>query len=291
MSFSLKVISGPGVGKSFVVNNECPLRFGRLDSNDYVLANDTGISRHHFEITWDDDRYWVKDLNSRNGTYLNQRAVLTSQLNSGDEIRAGNTTMRVSISGEDPGRAAIRRSGLEAKSKVEFRFSDDETTVATMSLQLSKLPREKVFSDDFAAIYYDLPGKALLLNDDKAHTTIDRELDFETVGQHAVLIFPKDMETILKLRSEYSGKDSLIMMNYSCRRTKLVATINDSFSKFASPTTLVDHTKALPSEAAVGLMHGIDLAICESSCTENFEIIHNSSHSGWINRLKNKTSL
>ena len=291
MSFSLKVISGPGVGKSFVVSNDCPLKFGRLDSNDYVLAGDKGISRHHFEITCDDGKYWIKDLNSRNGTYLNQRAVLTSQVNKGDEIRAGSTTMMVSISTADPTQEAIRQSGLEAKAKVEFRITGDETTVTAITLRLSKLPREVVFSDEFNATYYDLPGKVLLLNEDDVRSSIDRELDFETVGQQAVLIFPKDMETILTLRDQYFGRDSLTIMNHSCRRTKLVSMINDSFSKFAHPTTLVDQIKILPSEATVGLMKGIDLAVCETSCKENFELIHDGSHSGWINRLNTKTGL
>ena len=272
------------MGKSFSLGSSGSIKFGRQDTNHFVLSDDSGISRQHFEILYENGKYWIRDLNSRNGTYLNRRAVLTSELNSGDEIRAGNTTMVVVNSASNPTSNAIEQSGLEKKSKVEFLYRDDDTTVSNINIRISSLDRRSLFDNSFfRSAYLDLPGKAVLLNEPSIRTSIDSNLDSENVGDQALLIFPANMSTLESLRDQFFGNDSMIMMNCSCRRQRLVAMIHDSIDKFAHPKTLIQHFKALPLEAAAGLMHGIDLAVCESEESNQLDVIHDASHSG---RLK-----
>ena len=281
MNFSLRVTSGPGVGKSFSLDSSGSMKFGRLDTNHFVLTDDSGISRQHFEILFENGKYWIRDLNSRNGTYLNRRAVLTSELNSGDEIRAGNTTMVVVPAEADPTSDAIMPSGLEKKSKVEFLYREDDTTVSNINIRISSLDRQSLFDNSFfKSAYLDLPGKAILLNEPDIRNSIDSNLDFEEVGDRALLIFPQSMDTLESLRDQHFGNDSMILMNYSCRRQRLVKMIDDSIEKFGHPKTLVQHFKALPLEAAAGLMNGIDLAVCESEESNQLDVIHDASHSG-----------
>ncbi|MBS0425095.1 MAG: FHA domain-containing protein [Proteobacteria bacterium] len=42
--------------------------------NDFVIASPT-ISRRHFEVKWENDNWWIEDLQSSNGTYVNQNLI------------------------------------------------------------------------------------------------------------------------------------------------------------------------------------------------------------------------
>ena len=54
---------------------------------------DAGVSREHSSIRRDQSGYWVNDLGSANGTYLNDLAVTSSQkLSDGDQITFGTIT-------------------------------------------------------------------------------------------------------------------------------------------------------------------------------------------------------
>lgn len=65
-----------------------------------LKLDDDGLSRHHATIHREDERVWILDEVSTNGTYLNgaQVPAVGSQLTDGDEISIGNdTTITVSI--------------------------------------------------------------------------------------------------------------------------------------------------------------------------------------------------
>lgn len=51
------------------------------------------LSRHHTRMTLRDNEYWVEDLNSKNGTFLNgDRIDVPLKLRKGDEVVIGNTS-------------------------------------------------------------------------------------------------------------------------------------------------------------------------------------------------------
>lgn len=59
---------------------------------DYVL-NGEAISRIHAKIEKEENDYYISDLNSTNGTYVNGRLLETNEtvlLNTGDEIFIAN---------------------------------------------------------------------------------------------------------------------------------------------------------------------------------------------------------
>lgn len=73
-------------------------RLGRVADNEIVLA-DPQASRHHALIEWTQDSYWLSDLDSKNGTYLNgERIEQPAQIKPGDQIRIGNTLFTVWLS-------------------------------------------------------------------------------------------------------------------------------------------------------------------------------------------------
>ena len=71
-----------------------PFVVGRGDQAHAKIA-DSEISRQHFEICMKDDGCVLKDLNSRNGTYVNGNRVPEAKLKSNDQIRAGETNFIV----------------------------------------------------------------------------------------------------------------------------------------------------------------------------------------------------
>ena len=67
---------------------------GRRRGNSIVLR-DAKVSRRHAEIRLQDGNFVLQDLNSRNGTFVNNQRVSTAvALQPGDEIRVGDTVLR-----------------------------------------------------------------------------------------------------------------------------------------------------------------------------------------------------
>lgn len=70
--------------------SEQPITIGRSPDADIVLL-DEKASRIHCGIRlWDGD-FYVKDLKSKNGTWVNNERVEVAKLKSGDTIRVGST--------------------------------------------------------------------------------------------------------------------------------------------------------------------------------------------------------
>lgn len=62
----------------------------------HVRVPDEFLSRRHFELLQDEDgTIRVRDLGSRNGTFLNTLPARDTKVRAGDEIRAGENTFRI----------------------------------------------------------------------------------------------------------------------------------------------------------------------------------------------------
>ena len=80
-------------GYDTITIRNIPFFIGKLRKNvDYCLKKEV-VSRYHAKITRENDRYFITDLNSTNGTFLNGEALMTYQqkeLNSGDVVSFAN---------------------------------------------------------------------------------------------------------------------------------------------------------------------------------------------------------
>lgn len=69
------------------------ISIGRSASNTIQLV-DRRVSRHHAELRAEGDNYWIKDLNSKNGTYVNGNLIEDEQLlANGDHAQVGDTIL------------------------------------------------------------------------------------------------------------------------------------------------------------------------------------------------------
>lgn len=68
---------------------EDSISLGRRGDND-IIIKDPYISKDHFQIVHDEDNYYLEDLNSANGTYVNGNKILdVVKLEDGDIIKVG----------------------------------------------------------------------------------------------------------------------------------------------------------------------------------------------------------
>ena len=69
-----------------------PMTVGRAEDNDLVLP-DPGVSRHHARFQVRQGAIVLVDLDSRNGTFVNDVAVREAVLGPGDRVRFGGVTV------------------------------------------------------------------------------------------------------------------------------------------------------------------------------------------------------
>ncbi|HUP46445.1 MAG TPA: FHA domain-containing protein [Thermoanaerobaculia bacterium] len=88
----LVCVDGPLLGQEF----EIPASGLIVGREGHVRVPDEFLSRKHFEVTSDaDGTVRVRDLGSRNGTFLNTLPARNTKVQRGDEIRAGVNRFRI----------------------------------------------------------------------------------------------------------------------------------------------------------------------------------------------------
>ena len=88
----LLMLSGPELGTSVELGN-VPLEIGR-DQDCAVTLTSEGVSRKHARVQLIFALYFVTDLGSTNGTFVNEQRVSMAQLNDGDQIRMGEAVLK-----------------------------------------------------------------------------------------------------------------------------------------------------------------------------------------------------
>lgn len=101
MKLRLEVVGGPEQGRQFELDGPASFLVGRSPHAHLRLdpAADRYVSRTHFLIELRPPRCVVSDLDSANGTYVNEERITQRELGDGDEIRAGRTRIRVGLAG------------------------------------------------------------------------------------------------------------------------------------------------------------------------------------------------
>ena len=122
---ALTVIQGPDQGKAFDLNGET-LIIGRDPACDVALR-DPGISRHHARLELKGNRYVLKDAGSANGTFINGLRITESALQTGDQIRVGNTVLAMGLPPAES--APVEHRGLPIRVDTEGKV--DSSIMAT----------------------------------------------------------------------------------------------------------------------------------------------------------------
>lgn len=104
----LVIERGKSVGKQFLLS-AAESQIGRWDADGGIFPDvdldsddpEAKVSRRHARITTKDGKYFLEDLGSTNGTFVNRGKRLAAgapqQLNDGDEIIVGKTFLRFQL--------------------------------------------------------------------------------------------------------------------------------------------------------------------------------------------------
>jgi serine/threonine protein kinase len=96
----VSVISGPLNGHKFFVKSDSPILIGRCEEATIKIDYDDYCSRKQAAIYWDKNICLIEDLNSTNGTFVNEKRIYgKKELHDKDIIGMGNTKLVISVSG------------------------------------------------------------------------------------------------------------------------------------------------------------------------------------------------
>lgn len=100
MREALIVLKGKKQGEIFILSEKGQTIVGRGEKCE-VQLNDPSISRRHFCITKQNDKFFLQDMGSSNGTLVNNKRTLWQELNIGDFIVCG--AFQLQFTRVDPG--------------------------------------------------------------------------------------------------------------------------------------------------------------------------------------------
>lgn len=92
----LLVRSGPLRGHKYYVETDAPILIGRSDEANIRIAYDEFCSRKHAVVFWENNICYIQDLNSLNGTRVNNAPITgKTVLKNNDIIGLGSTELVV----------------------------------------------------------------------------------------------------------------------------------------------------------------------------------------------------
>src|SRR5215813_6822148 len=120
----LAAISGKHKGAVFAIGEE-PLVIGRETAATVCVA-DASVSRRHSKIEKKDDQFVITDLESLNGTFVNDVPVRTRVLEHGDRVRIGDAQfLFLTHEGDSMSKSSdvkIEETQVVSGSTVQIRF-------------------------------------------------------------------------------------------------------------------------------------------------------------------------
>jgi len=178
------IAKGPEQGRSFVLNGDTA-QIGRGLANEVCLS-EVSVSRKHVKICRDNGQYYIEDLQSRNGTWINGNVIESGvrvRVQEGVPIAVGNVLVslgkkcstnrlpnRYRISIKPAGDNGLKPSTFtdrRAKQKKELELIYEISLELLRSLELSELC-EKVLDSLFGCLKRIDSGFVFLLEPESA---------------------------------------------------------------------------------------------------------------------------
>lgn len=128
----LVFISGPLKGTIFEIS-EAVTTVGR-DPNNKLSIIDKALSRQHCFIKREDGQFKIQDLDSHNGTFVNEVPCKEQSLNNGDRIQAGNSFFLFLLDEGryfEPPAAQIDNGTLVTASSINVKLEDALFSIAS----------------------------------------------------------------------------------------------------------------------------------------------------------------
>ncbi|MCJ7596711.1 MAG: FHA domain-containing protein [Desulfobacterales bacterium] len=224
----LFMVEGPEVGLSFEIGEGTTI-VGRAPENG-VHLNDQSVTRRHAKITRKEDKFYIEDLNSQNGTSVNGYLISPGfqvQIKEGDFIVIGNISMclgepyaedgmgthfSISLqeqSGEKSRNLLYQDRRMTDRDKLEMIY--EVSTILMQSLDIEEIS-EKMMESIFSCLR-TIDSGAVLLTDPQT-------------GEHKEII------------AKAKNREGRVSMDYS--RTIVNRVISEGTALMMSDTSLAD---------------------------------------------------
>ena len=152
---SLIVRDGPLRGRRIELRAG-ELSIGREDT-DFVIEDDTEVSRSHAVVRALDGAVEIEDLGSTNGTFVNELKISEpTRLSNGDILRIGQTRLDVSIEEEDPNATSVSKIVLPPQSPTDLPIPVQRHAPEPKSEAVSE---PEVADSEMRAPTSELPGR------------------------------------------------------------------------------------------------------------------------------------
>ena len=148
----LTVIKGVDKGRRYELPDHEPQLIGR--SSEALDTTDQTISRRHAELTPDAGRWYIRDLHSSNGTFVNGVRVTTERrlLKPGDQVRTGATLF---VFGEDE-KQKPKRDSIRMVRRGEIDISVESTAASNDDSMIMAVPEPGQAAEFQLRVIYEL---------------------------------------------------------------------------------------------------------------------------------------
>ncbi len=90
---AVRLIIAAGPHKGSTLRAQIPCVIGRKQADIYI--KDKHVSRRHAHIIELEGKFFIEDLDSTNGTYVNDKEIKVCELSQGDTITVGETSLKI----------------------------------------------------------------------------------------------------------------------------------------------------------------------------------------------------
>lgn len=118
----IRIKNGPAQGQTYAIREE-PMVVGRDAACDIPLQ-DKGASRRHAELFRIGEMCFIRDLDSRNGSFVNDNRIAEEMLRDGDRIQIGGTVIEFEALGGGADSGGLEFSEEELQGFHELRIED-----------------------------------------------------------------------------------------------------------------------------------------------------------------------
>jgi phosphoserine phosphatase RsbU/P len=201
----LQVVRGGVAGTQHALNEERTV-LGRHPNCQLVLQSGV-VSRHHAQVLENHGTYFIEDLRSRNGTYVNeQRIEDRTELQDGDEIRLCDVVLLFLV---HPSTSSPHPVSSDPNQRTVDLATEEDRPSATLDDSLIyAIPHEALEGDEFAhPEEFESPSMIRRLNDSD-HRSVDPALKLRAIleitqalGRELQVdqVLPKMLETLFNI--------------------------------------------------------------------------------------------
>lgn len=208
MRFEFVVRSGKEVGRNVAVNSGQAITLGRLKGCD-VVVDDEAASRRHCTITAREDVCVVTDLQSANGTFVNEKRITTVELARGDKLRIGSTVIELLD-------LTAQSAGIK-----QFNSTTNLSIVETRSGTLVQRAVDPTKLEFLSQVYKRKDEAHLLESAQKYLSTLHKVSDILSRASSVEALFDSILSAILEVTS--GDRAAILMRNKETGAVDMVA--------------------------------------------------------------------